>query len=112
MKLNRHHKSAMRTIALAAGLNVTLGASFGLADGCGIWNGLYFSTTTASTVGYGDITPRGWLPHILAAVIMLTVLPLLSATYTLITAGLTADHIDLRHEQVKQHVTDTLEGKK
>ena len=111
MALNRHHKNALRTIGMAAMLNGVLGVSFGLADGCGIWNGLYFSTTTASTVGYGDITPRGWLPHILAAVIMLTVLPLLSATYTLITAGLTADHIDLRHEQVKQHVTDTLGGR-
>lgn len=94
MALNRHHRRATRLLAFAAGLDAVLGAAFGQAQHIGPWDGLYFATVTATTVGYGDITPRGWLPHLLAVLIMCTVIPLFAAVYSLVTTGLTADHID------------------
>lgn len=108
--MNGHHRSAVRTLALALGADLVLGACFGLAQHTGIWNGIYFATVTATTVGYGDVTPHGWLPHLLAMAIMATVIPLFAATFSLITTGLTAAHIDMRHAEQKDHITRTIGG--
>lgn len=99
--MNAHHRRAVRVLALAGALDAMLGVTFGIAQHCGIASGLYFATVTATTVGYGDITPRGWLPHLLAVAMMLTVIPLFAATFSLLTTGLTADHVDRRHGELK-----------
>lgn len=88
--VRRHHRLALAAILLG----VALGVAFGYADHVGPAAGLYFALTTASTVGYGDITPHGWVPHILAAATMLTCIPLLGLAF----AHLTAFHLH-RHQQ-------------
>lgn len=99
-----HHRRAARVLATAAGLDVIAGLAFGWAQGTGPWTGLYWATTTATTVGYGDVTPHGWLPHVIAMIVYLTVIPLFASAFALVTTGLTADHIDVRHEQIKEHI--------
>jgi hypothetical protein len=109
-------------LALSVVIDVISGIAFGLVNGIGIWNGLYFATTTGTTVGYGDITPRGWAAHLLAVVIMITVIPLFTAFFALLATYLTTKHtdekhnlvlrhIDCRHNELKAHVSEVHSGR-
>jgi voltage-gated potassium channel len=100
--VNTHHRRALKVLLTAVSLDIVLGIAFGVSSGTGIPTGIYFATATATTVGYGDVTPHGWLPHVLAMVIMGTVIPLFASVFSLVTTGLTADHVDLRHEELKR----------
>jgi len=104
--VNVHHRGALATIAAAALLDVGLGAWFGVADHIGVPDGLYFATTTATTVGYGDLAARGWLPHVLAVAMMITITPLFAATFSLFTSGL-AD-VAGAEARIKKHVNGAL----
>ena len=98
-----HHRRALATITAAVVLDSALGLWFGAADHVGAASGLYWSTTTATTVGYGDITPHGWLPHLLAVAVMVTVIPLFAATFSLLTSGLTSTNVTASENRVKAH---------
>lgn len=104
--MNAHHKGAIATITAAALLDVGLGAWFGIADHIGIPDGLFFATTTATTVGYGDLVAHGWLPHLLAVAMQITVIPLFAATFSLFTSGL-AD-VSGAEDRIKRHVNGAL----
>ena len=103
--MNLHHKRAVTVMSAAVVLDVILGLLFAAAQHVSSWLGLYFAVTTATTVGYGDISPHGWASHVIAVVMMLTVIPLFAATFSLVTTGLTSGdiklHIDRRHEELK-----------
>lgn len=91
-------------------LDGAFGVAFAYAQHVSIWDGLYFATTTGSTVGYGDITPIGWLPHLLSVAIMILVIPLFTSVFSLLTTALTARHVDRRHEELKRHVSEVHSG--
>jgi ion channel len=101
--MHRHHRRAIITITAAVLLDAGLGIVFGWSDHVGPWNGLYWAEVTGTTTGYGDITPRGWLPHLIACAVMATVIPLVTATFSLMTSGLTS-------QDVKDHVDKTIAG--
>lgn len=103
MSLHVHHKFALVTISSAALLDVILGILFGFADHIPVWDALYFATVTATTVGYGDITPRGWEAHLIAVLIMVTVIPLFGAAFSLFTSGLSAIRL---HPAAKKAAAD------
>lgn len=96
------------TISLAAVLDVVFGIAFGITDHVGIWSGLYFATVTATTVGYGDVIPVGWLPHLLSVGMMLTVIPLVTATFSLFTSGLTGINVHEAKNELKEYVEKRL----
>lgn len=104
MSIHRHHRHAMRVIFLAACLDVILGVMFAAAQGISAWDGLYFATTTATTVGYGDITPHGWLAHVIAVLIMITVLPLFAATFSLFTSGLASRETEVQVQAAEHRI--------
>ena len=103
-----HRRRALLVVGWAVLLDITLGLLFALAQGISYWGGLYFATTTATTVGYGDITPRGWLPRLIAVAIMLTVIPLFAAAFSLLTSGLTSAHVAASEKRVKAHFEQRL----
>jgi voltage-gated potassium channel len=51
--------------------------------------GLYWAVTTATTVGYGDVTPQDPAMRVVASLTMLTTIPLLAGVFALL-AGATA----------------------
>jgi hypothetical protein len=109
--VNIHHRRAVATIAAAALLDVGLGAWFGIADHIGVLDGLFFATTTATTVGYGDLTARGWLPHVLAVAMMITVIPLFAATFSLFTTGLASQDVRGRLGAAEKRIKDHVEAR-
>jgi voltage-gated potassium channel len=110
VRLNVHHRRALAVLSGAVLLDIAAGLAFGAADHVGTWDGLYWATTTATTVGYGDLVPHGWLPHALAVACMVTVIPLFASVFSLVTTGFTASHVDKRHDQMTNHVTTTAGG--
>lgn len=48
---------------------VAMGAVIGLAEGWGLWKGIYFAFITGLTIGYGDLVPSYVMTQILAVVI-------------------------------------------
>lgn len=59
------------------------GILFAMAEHYSVGTGLYFAVTTATTVGYGDVTPHNALGRVIAVAIMLTTIPLLGAVFAL-----------------------------
>jgi len=102
--VTRHHRLALTTVAVALAADAGLGLGFAAADHVGTWDGLYFSLTTGTTVGYGDITPHGWAAHVLAVVMMLVAIPLFGASFSLFTSGLTSGHVAASEDRLKAHV--------
>jgi voltage-gated potassium channel len=103
-----HHRRALVIFLVAGALDAVLGLAFAAADRISVPDGLYFATTTATTVGYGDITPHGWLPHLLAVAMMLLVIPLFASAFSLLTSGLTSTHVAASEKRVKDHLEQRL----
>jgi voltage-gated potassium channel Kch len=99
-----HRRLALLTVLTAMALDAVFGIAFGFVDHVGPATGLYFATTTATTVGYGDILPRGWLPHLLAVLIMLTVVPLFAATFSLFTSALGSVHLTAAERRLNSRI--------
>lgn len=72
-------------------LVVLLGAGlFSLAEGLPFTTGLYWAVTTATTVGYGDITPHNPVGRLIASLVMLTTIPMLAAAFALASGAAAA----------------------
>lgn len=103
--MNVHHRRALAVLILTILLDVALGAGYGYADHIGVPHGIYCATGTATTVGC-DVSPHGWIAYALAFVMLLTIVPLFTSAFAFFTTGLTADHVDKRHEELKEHVSE------
>lgn len=80
-------------VALLAALSacVLAGAwAFAATQHIPFTTGLYWALTTASTVGYGDVTPHNASGRLVASLVMLTTIPLLAATFALVTGAAAA----------------------
>jgi voltage-gated potassium channel Kch len=102
------HRAALATIAAAAALDTAGGLAFAAAEHIPAADGLYWAVITATTIGYGDITPRTPAGHVLAVLVALTVVPLFAAAFSLFTSGLTSSHVKRSEERVKRHLEDRL----
>ncbi len=63
---------------------------FGLSQHLPFTTGFYWAITTATTVGYGDVTPHNAIGRVVASLVMLTTIPLLAAVFALVTGGAAA----------------------
>lgn len=88
--------SRFKAIALLATAVVILllgAALFSLTQHISIGEALYWAVTTATTVGYGDVTPHNTAGRIIASCVMLTTIPLVGAVFALVAGASVAGHI-------------------
>lgn len=81
-------KGAAITLAGVAAMIVSGAWVFSAVEHLGFGLSVYYVIATASTVGYGDITPHTTAGRVVASVLMLTTIPLLAAAF----ARLSAEH--------------------
>ncbi|CAB1076683.1 hypothetical protein D1AOALGA4SA_4478 [Olavius algarvensis Delta 1 endosymbiont] len=55
----------------------------------GVFEGMYWALITASTIGYGDKVPKRWIGRVLAAMIIIIVLPLFGYFIAQLSSDLT-----------------------
>ena len=87
MKLSR----PARIVLIAIALDGVGGLAFAAVE--------HLSVSVATTVGYGDVTPHTTAGHIIAVLVMMTVIPLFAATFSLLTSGLTVAHVHRANAQ-------------
>lgn len=79
------------------------GSLFSVLDGVGFGDSIWWAVVTASTVGYGDITPQSWQARLLAAllisVMVLLVIPLITAHFA---SKLIVDNDAFHHEEQEE----------
>ena len=102
--MNVHHRRMFLLLSAVAILVVGLGALYGYTDSTvGVWGGIYFAVVTVTTVGYGDIIPRGWEDHLVALLIMVLIIPLWTGVFSLLTTGFITREAEKRDEEQKEN---------
>jgi voltage-gated potassium channel len=86
----RPHRHALMLIGAAVFFIVVGGAAFAATQHLPVTTGWYWAITTATTVGYGDVTPRNASGRIVASLVMLTTIPLLAGAFAVITGSAVA----------------------
>jgi voltage-gated potassium channel len=85
------HRKHVAILLGAVGAVVLIGAGlFSLAESLPFTTGLYWAVTTATTVGYGDITPHNPSGRLIASLVMLTTIPMLAAAFALVSGAAAA----------------------
>lgn len=102
------HRAAVLTISAAVVLDSALGSVFAAIEHISETSGLYWAVATATTVGYGDVTPHSSAGRLIAVLVMLTVIPLFAASFSLVTSGLTAAHVHNSERRIKLHIEERL----
>lgn len=108
-----HNRLAYLTICMAVTLDIMFGLLFAFVEHISYWLGLYYAVVTATTVGYGDITPHTLWGHVIAVLTNMTVVPLFAATFSLFTARIASDtvhdHLLKREVVVLKHIETKIE---
>jgi voltage-gated potassium channel len=97
-------RTALITIAAAVVFDFIGAVWFAAIEHLPVLTGIYWSVTTATTVGYGDISPHTHAGRLIAVLVMLTVIPLFAATFSLLTTSLTAMHASKLHAEALAHL--------
>jgi voltage-gated potassium channel len=85
-----HRKHIAILLASAAGCVLAGAAAFAATQGRPFTTGLYWAITTATTVGYGDVTPENAAGRVIASLVMLTTIPLLASVFALASGDVAA----------------------
>jgi voltage-gated potassium channel len=85
-----HRKHIAILLASAAGCVLAGAAAFAATQQLPFSTGLYWAITTATTVGYGDVTPRNAIGRVIASLVMLTTIPLLASVFALASGDVAA----------------------
>jgi len=88
---SRRHITGL--LVTAAACVLVGGWLFALSQDLPFTTGLYWAITTATTVGYGDVTPHNGIGRLISSAVMLTAIPLLAAVFALVTGGAAATGI-------------------
>jgi voltage-gated potassium channel len=80
-----HRKHIAILLAAAAGCVLAGAGAFAGTQSLPFSTGLYWAVTTATTVGYGDVTPHNGAGRVIASLVMLTTIPLLASVFALAT---------------------------
>jgi voltage-gated potassium channel len=85
-----HRRHAAILLAGAVALTFLWGGLFSATQQLPLTTGLYWAITTATTVGYGDVTPHNAVGRLIASATMLTIIPLLASVFALVTGAAAA----------------------
>jgi voltage-gated potassium channel len=92
--LNRvPHQRIALLIAVALTIIVTGAGLFSITQHDSYWLSLYWAITTATTVGYGDVTPTNTIGRVIASAVMLTTIPIVGAVFGLLAGASAVSHI-------------------
>lgn len=80
-----HRKHIAVLLASAVGCVLIGAAAFAATQHRPFTTGLYWAITTATTVGYGDVSPQNGTGRVIAVLVMLTTIPLLASVFALAT---------------------------
>ena len=105
-----HHRIALLVIGCAAVIDAFGALAFAAADHQGVLLSFYWAVYTATTTGYGDVPVIGPGAHVVAIVVMLTAIPLWTATFSLFTSGLMAQHVRKAEHRIKAHIEERTRG--
>lgn len=85
-----HRRRVVVLLGSAAAVVLLSAELFSLAESLPYTTGLYWAVTTATTVGYGDITPHNPIGKLIASLVMLTTIPMLAAAFALVSGAAAA----------------------
>ncbi len=89
--LGAGHRKHVAILLSAAMCCLLLGAVlFSVTQQIGFGKAVYWAVTTATTVGYGDVTPHNGIGEIIASAVMLTTIPLLASVFAVMTGAIAA----------------------
>ncbi|HTZ27164.1 MAG TPA: potassium channel family protein, partial [Streptosporangiaceae bacterium] len=80
-----HRRNVLLLLTGAVACTVAGGAAFAATQRLPFTTGLYWAITTATTVGYGDVTPHNASGRVVASLVMLTTIPMLASVFALVT---------------------------
>ncbi len=82
-----------RLVALGLVFLFAGAAAFSVTQSIGYGTALYWAITTATTVGYGDITPANTAGRIVASGVMLTTIPLFASGFAVLAGAVASAHL-------------------
>ncbi len=88
-----HRRHALELLAGAVAVVIAGGAVFAATQHLPVTTGWYWAVTTATTVGYGDVTPHNASGRLVASVVMLTAIPMVAAAFALTTGSAVASRL-------------------
>ncbi|MCL4423582.1 MAG: ion channel [Actinobacteria bacterium] len=92
--LGKVKRSQVITLVVLGALAVLIGAAlFAATQHVSFGTGVYWAITTATTVGYGDVTPHNAVGRAIATLVMLTAIPLFGAAFAVFAAVMTATRL-------------------
>ena len=84
---------ALLMVGSAAVCVLVGGAVFAATQRLPVTTGWYWAITTATTVGYGDVTPKNAAGRIVASAVMVTTIPLLAGAFAVVTGSAAANGV-------------------
>lgn len=92
--LSRVKRSQVVRLLLAGGACLLVGAAlFAVTQHVRFATALYWAVTTATTVGYGDVTPKDTVGRVVAVGVMLTAIPLFASAFALLAGAVVTAHL-------------------
>ncbi len=83
--VNRYRVASL--LAFACAVLVIGAALFSLTQHVSFGIGIYWAVTTATTVGYGDVTPHNTIGRVIAIAVMLGTIPVVGAVFALVAGA-------------------------
>jgi len=84
---------ALRLVLVGTACLLAGAALFSATQGIAFTTALYWAITTATTVGYGDITPKNPAGRAIAVGVMLTTIPLFASAFALLAGTVVTTHL-------------------
>ena len=97
-------------VMVCAGCIVAGGAAIHFLEGMSLADGLWWSFVTATTVGYGDLSPATPAGRVVAAILMITGIGLIGSLTSTLTALFFRKHDQTSRDSSKSQIIKTLQS--